>query len=102
MAVIKFTPKDPKKKQTAEYFADQEITDFKEMIEIFSEQCKISYLFKDIDISSIYEATMEYLKNNHYDQNGNLKPETIKGINQLYSERFDIDEFYEDYIKEKE
>lgn len=99
MAIIEFTPKDSKQVSLAKFFADQEMNDFKEMLELFINQCQISYLFKDIDFNSIQEATMEYVYQKHFDKNGNLKPNSIKEINQLYSERFDIDEFYEDFIK---
>lgn len=101
MAVLNFVPKNSineKQVRLAEYFASQEIRDFEETISILKENSSLSYLFNNLDFDQVAEAVMKTVREAYYKDN-KLTPKAVEEINKLYGERFDIDEFYEQYLK---
>lgn len=102
MPIIELKPNKPtKEQQLSDFFAVQETKDFMDMFGVFREQCQMSYLFQDLDFKSIYESIITNVKKQHFDEDGKLNMRSEKGIYGFYDMRLDMDEIYNEYIKNK-
>lgn len=103
MPIVEFKPQTPtKEQQIADYFAEQEIKDFKDMYAIFREQCQLSYLFKDLDFKAIYEGIVNNVKAKHFDANGKLSVKAEQEIYGFYRARVpNLNEIYDKHIAKK-
>lgn len=102
MPIIQFSPQQPtKEEQIAKFFANQELQDFKDMFGVFREQCQASFLFRDLDFRSIYTSIISDVQAKHFDANDKLNKRAEQDIYEFYDAHLNIDEIYDEYIKNK-
>ena len=104
MAILNFTrlgSKEDKIRRYSKRFADCELHDFNETIEVMRENMQMSYLFRElIPYLDKFEKVMEEKVNEKHFNDGKLTDNAAEGIYDEYYLRLgeQIEEMYEDEV----
>lgn len=89
---ITTTKKAVDDRKIAEFFLENEMSDFEEVWNLLLDQSKYSVLFKEVDFSKYYGQIMNDVRQKHFLSNEELALSSVDEIVKTYSERMDIDE----------
>lgn len=91
-----------KERKLAEYFAEQELQDFRETIELLLQAANNSVVLQGLDdyILEYYNRVLNDVTSKYYNNNV-LKADAATMILDTYGQRFDINEFYDDFLKDE-
>lgn len=94
------TPKRIIDRRLSAFFAEQELKDFKELLELLLQQCDNYVVLEGVkeEIHKYYLDAVNEVHDKHYPE-GELCQETVQSLIETYGRRFDVYEFYDQYLK---
>ena len=107
MAIINFTrlgSKEDKIRRYSKRFADCELHDFTETVDVLRENMQMSYLFRDfVPYLDKFEKVIEEKVNEKHFKDGRLNDSSAEGIYDEYYLRLgdQVEEMYEDEVLEQ-
>lgn len=75
--------------QRANYYAEQELADFEEFVNILEEQFKKSYIFHDVDFQEVKKEYLERVRETYFDEHTNkLREDFVPDLLEYYDRMF--------------